>query len=49
MRKILPLVFVLSLVTMPVLAWGWGGEGNCPYSKDKINQEKTEEVEGSDK
>ena len=49
MKKILPFVFALSLVTRPVLAWGWGGDGNCPYSKNKVNQEKTEKVEESDK
>ena len=45
MRRIFPLVFALSLVTRPVLAWSWGGDGNCPNSKDKLNQEKTEKVE----
>ena len=49
MKKILLLVFALSLVTRPVLAWGWGGDSNCPYSKDKLNEEKTEQVEESDK
>ena len=49
MRRIFPLVFALSLVASPVLAWGWGGDGNCPYSKDKANQERNEQVEESDK
>ena len=27
----------------------WGGEGGCPYSKDKTNQDaKTEQVEETD-
>ena len=31
------------------LSWGWGGEGGCPYSKDKTNQDaKTEQVEETD-
>ncbi len=47
MKKVLPLMFVFSIVTSPVLAWGWGSDGDCPYSKDKANQEKTEQVEES--
>ena len=47
--KILSAVFALSMVWGPVLAWGWGGNGDCPYSKDKVNQEKTEQVEEWDK
>ncbi len=47
MKKILPLVFALSIGAAPVLAWGGG---DCPFSKDKSNQEtKTEQVEESDK
>ena len=49
MRKVLPLVFALLLVTKPVLAWDWGGDSNCPYSENKVNQEKIEQVEESDK
>ncbi len=49
MNKILPVVFALSTISAPVLAWGWGGDGNCPYSKNQVNQEKTEQVEESDK
>ena len=49
MKTILLLVFALSLGTRPVLAWSWGGDSNCPFSKDKVNQEKTEQVEESDK
>ncbi len=49
MKKILSLVFLFSITTAPVLSWGWGGDGDCPFSKDKANQEKTEKVEESDK
>ncbi len=49
MKKILSLVLALSTITTaPVLAWGWGNDGDCPYSKDKANEEKTEQVEESD-
>ncbi len=30
------------------MAWGWGSEGNCPYSKDQSSQEETEQVEESE-
>ena len=47
MKKIFPLVFALSISAGPVLAWRGG---DCPFSKDKSNQEtKTEQVEESDK
>ena len=50
MKKVLPLVFALSISAGPALAWGWGGKGDCPFSKDKSNQEtKTEQVEESEK
>ena len=49
MKKILPAVFALSMISAPVFAWGWGGDGDCPYSKDKANQEKNEQVDESDK
>ena len=49
MKRILPLVFALSISAGPVLAWGVGGDGECPYSKGKANQDKTEQVEESDK
>ncbi len=50
MKKILPLVFALSISSGSALAWGWGGEGDCPFSKEKSNQErKTEQVEESKK
>ena len=49
MKKVLPVVFALSIISGPVLAWGWGSDGDCPYSKDKVNQEKKEQVEESDK
>ena len=46
MRKVVPLVFALSVIAGPSLAWGLG-EGVC--SKDKANQEtKTEQVEETD-
>ncbi len=51
MKKVLSLVFalVMSLGTAPVLAWGWGADGDCPYSKQKANQKQSEQVEESDK
>ena len=49
MKKILPVVFAFSMISTPVLAWGWGGDGDCQYSKDKTNKEKTEQVDESDK
>ena len=48
MKKILPIVFALSMISAPVLAWGLGVDGNCTYPKDKASQEKTEQVEESD-
>ena len=48
-KKVIPLVFALSVIAGPSLAWGWGGEGGCSYSKDKTNQDaKTEQVEETD-
>jgi len=48
-KKVIPLVFALSVIAGPSLAWGWGGEGGCPHSKDKTNQDaKTEQVEETD-
>ena len=48
-KKVIPLVFALSVIAGPSLAWGWGGESGCPYSKDKTNQDnKTEQVEETD-
>ncbi len=48
-KKVISLVFALSVIGSPSLAWGWGGEGGCSYSKDKANQEtKTEQVEETD-
>ena len=45
-KKVIPLVFALSVIAGPSLAWGWG-EGGC--SKDKANQEtKTEQIEETD-
>ena len=49
MKKVIPLVFALSVIAGPSFAWGWGGEGGCPYSKDKTNQEtKTEQLKETD-
>ena len=48
-KKFLPLVFALSIINGPVFAWGWGGDADCPYSKDKANHERTEQLEESDK
>ena len=48
-KKVIPLVFALSVIAGPSLAWGWGGEVRCPHSKDKTNQDaKTEQVEETD-
>ena len=48
MKKLIPLVFALSVIAGPSLAWGWG-EGGCSNSKDKTNQEtKTEQVKETD-
>ena len=48
-KKVISLVFALSVIGSPSLAWGWGGAGGCPYSKDKTNQDaKTEQVEETD-
>ena len=45
-KKVIPLVFALSVFAGPSFAWGWG-EGGC--SKDNANQEtKTEQVEETD-
>ena len=45
-KKVIPLVFALSLIAGPSLAWSWGGEGGCPHSKDKNNQDvEAEQVE----
>ena len=48
MKEILTLLFALSISTGSVFAWGWSGDGDCPNSKDKLNQDKTEQVEESD-
>ena len=48
-KNFIPLFFALSVIAGPSLAWGWGGEGGCSYSKDKTNQDaKTEQVEETD-
>ena len=47
-KKVISLVFALSIIGSPSLAWGWG-EGGCSGSKDKSNQDtKTEQVEKTD-
>ena len=48
-KKVIPLVFALLVIAGPSFAWGWGGEGGCPYSKEKTNQDaKTDQVEETD-
>ena len=48
MKKLISLVFAISVIGSPSLAWGWD-EGGCSGSKDKANQEtKTEQVEETD-
>ena len=42
------IVFFLSMILNPVLAWSWGGDEECPYLKGKGNEEKTENVQESD-
>ncbi len=44
MKKVFPFVFALSICSGPSLAWGWGGEGGCSYSKDKNQDTKTEQL-----
>ena len=49
MKKVISLVFTLSVIGSSSLAWGWGGEGGCSYSKEKTNQDfKTEQVDETD-
>ena len=44
MKKVISLVFALSVIGGPTFAWGWE-EGGCSSSKNKKNQEtKTEQV-----
>ena len=48
-KKVIPLVFALSICAGPSLSWGWGGEGGCSYSKEKSNEDaKPEQVEEID-
>ena len=48
-KKVISLVFALSFFGSPSLAWSWGGEGGCSYSKDKTTQEtKTDQVKETD-
>tara|TARA_B100001250_G_C19039060_1_gene460741 strand:+ start:317 stop:466 length:150 start_codon:yes stop_codon:yes gene_type:complete len=47
-KKLFSLVFVLSVIASPSLSLGWG-EGGCPGSNDKANQDdQTEQVEETD-
>tara|TARA_B100001029_G_C14622526_1_gene214831 strand:- start:237 stop:446 length:210 start_codon:yes stop_codon:yes gene_type:complete len=49
LKKVISLVFALSVIGSPSLSWVWGGEGGCSYSKDKSNKEiKTEQVKETD-
>ena len=49
MKKVISLVFALSVIGTPSIALGWGGEGDCSYSKDKTNQDaNTEQVKETD-
>ena len=47
MNKTLPLIFALSFITAPVMAWG---EGGCALSNKKkaSHDETVEQVENSD-
>ena len=47
-KKVISLVFAVSVIGSPSLAWGWG-EGGCSYAKDKTNQEtKPEQTKETD-
>ena len=47
-KKIIPLIFALSVMGVSYLAWGWGVCG-CSGLKDKVNQAtKTEQVKETD-
>ena len=47
-KKVVSLVFALSVIGSPSLSWGWG-EGGCSGSKDQSNQDvKNEQVEKTD-
>ena len=47
-KKFISLIFALSFIGSPSLAWGWG-DGGCSGSKDKLNKDaKTEQVEETD-
>ena len=47
-KKIISLVFALSVIGSPSLAWGWS-EGGCSGSKDKSNQDTNiEQVKETD-
>ena len=40
MKKVLILAFAISISSGSALAWSWG---DCPHSKNKVNQEGTNE------
>ena len=47
-KKLVSLVFTLSVIWSPSFAWGWD-EGGCSGSKDKTNQAtQTELVKETD-
>ena len=47
-KKIISLIFVLSVIGSPSFALVWG-EGGCSGSKDKVNQDtQTEQVKETD-
>ncbi|WP_257473556.1 hypothetical protein [Prochlorococcus marinus] len=47
MNKILPLVFTLSVIAVPVLAWG---EGGCSLSNQNkaSHEDSVEQIDSSD-
>ena len=48
-KKVISIVFALSVMGSPSFAWGSGAEGGCSYSKDKtIQDSKTQQVEETD-
>ncbi|KGG21426.1 hypothetical protein EV11_0490 [Prochlorococcus sp. SS52] len=54
MRKILSLGFVFFLSSAPVIAWGWGENSPCPYSKkdaiqEEVSNEESDKSKSSDK
>ncbi len=47
-KKTFLIFLAISISTVPVLAWDFGGDSDCPYSNSKENKEKTEQIEESD-